>query len=296
MPRVELGIHTGPQDIELAELRKLWRHSDAAGFDLITIWDHLHESPPRDGNGPCYESIATLSALALETQRSRIGCLCFGICYRNPALLAKSLTTIDHLSGGRLTVGIGAGWHKPDHEGYGFGLPPAKERLDRLSEGIRMMRTMFSQPRSSFEGTYYRLNDASNIPQPVQARIPIIVGGAGEQRTTAIAAKWADGTNQGYLEPDVYRHKNQVLDQWCERFERDPKTLERSALIHYRMSSRGEPPSSTEGAIHGSVQQVIDKLGRYVDAGAQRISVAIRPPVDWDALQAYVEEVMPAFR
>ncbi len=296
MARVELGVHTGPQDIELDELRKLWRYCDGAGFHLITVWDHFYESPPRDGSGPCFESIATLSALALETQRSRIGCLCFGICYRNPALLAKSLTTIDHLSAGRLTVGIGAGWHKPDHEGYGFGLPPAKERLDRLSEGVRVLRTMFSNPRSTWDGSHYRLHDAANIPQPVQPRVPIIVGGGGEQRTMAIAAKWADGANQAYIEPDAYRHKNRVLDQWCEKFQRDPQSLERSLLVHYRMTSKGTPTGPLEGAIHGSAQQVVDKLGQYVDAGAARISIAIRPPLDWESLQTYVEEVMPAFR
>jgi len=117
VPKVELGVHTGPQDIELDELRRLWRHCDAAGFDLITVWDHFYESPPRDGNGECYEALASLTALALETSRSRVGCLCFGMGYRNPAALARSLTTIDHLSNGRLTVGLGAGWHQPEHEG-----------------------------------------------------------------------------------------------------------------------------------------------------------------------------------
>jgi F420-dependent oxidoreductase-like protein len=293
---MELGVHTGQQDIELAELRKLWRHCDAAGFDLITIWDHFYESPPRDGTGVCYESVATLSALALETQHSRIGCLCFGISYRNPAMLAKSLTTIDHLSNGRLTIGLGAGWHVPDHEGYGFGLPPVKERMERLTEGVQIVRAMFSNERSTFDGAYYRVQDASNYPQPVQRRIPIIVGGGGERRTTAIAAQWADGANQAYIEPDVYRHKNEVLDQWCETFGRDPKTLERSLLVHFRMSSRNGAAQPQQGAIFGPPQQVVDKLGEYAEAGAERVSVAIRPPVDWDSLQSYIEDVMPAFR
>src|SRR5205823_3856028 len=125
---------------------------------------------------------------------------------------------------GRLTVGLGAGWHQPEHEGYGYGLPPVKERMDRLSEGIRVIRALFSNGRSTFDGAYYHLKDAANYPQPVQSRVPLPVG------------------------------------------------------------RRGEP------------RQVIDTLAEYVEAGAQRISVAIRPPVDWDALQSYIEEVMPAFR
>jgi F420-dependent oxidoreductase-like protein len=298
MPKVELGVHTGPNDIEVEELRQLWRHCDAAGFDLITVWDHFYESPPVDGTHPAYEAIALLSALALDTRRSRIGCLCFGMGYRNPALLAKSLTTVDHLSQGRLTVGLGAGWHVPEHEAYGFGFPPARERLDKLSEGTRVVRMLFTQERSDFDGEYFQLKDAMNYPRPVQERIPIIVGGGGEQRTMRIAARWADGANQAYMAPEAYRHKNEVLDHWCEHYKRDPKSLERSVLVHFRMSSRGVPNTGpqADGAISGSAQEVIDRLGQFVDAGAERISLAIRPPLDWDAIQRFIDDVMPAFR
>ncbi|HZT07135.1 MAG TPA: TIGR03560 family F420-dependent LLM class oxidoreductase [Chloroflexota bacterium] len=298
MARVELGVHIGPQDIDLDELRLLWRRCDAAGFDLITVWDHFYESPPVDGSHPVFESIASLAALALETRRCRIGCLCFGMGYRNPALLAKSLTTIDHLSKGRLTVGLGAGWHEPEHDGYGFRFPPVKERMDRLSEGVRIVRALFTQERSTFVGEYYQVKDAPNAPRPVQERIPIIVGGGGERRTLRIAARWADGSNQAYISPEEYRHKNAVLDQWCEQLGRDPRTLERSVNVHFRMSSRGTPPAGAQpdGAISGSPLEVVDRLGQYVDAGAQRISLAIRPPVDLDALETFVDRVMPAFR
>jgi alkanesulfonate monooxygenase SsuD/methylene tetrahydromethanopterin reductase-like flavin-dependent oxidoreductase (luciferase family) len=294
---VELGVHTGQQDIELDELRKLWRHCDEAGFDLITVWDHFYESPPRDGTGVAYESLALLSALALDTSRSRIGCLCFGMTYRNPAVLAKALTTIDHLSKGRLTVGLGAGWHIPEHEGFGIGFPSTKERLDRLSEGVQVVRMMFTRARSNFEGNYYRLKNAANIPPPVQERVPIIIGGGGEQRTMAIAARRADGSNQGYLTAEMYKHKNEVLDQWCERYDRDPKRLQRSVLLHFHMSSKPVLPNAVHasGSIWGEAQQVIDTIGEYVDAGAQLVTFAIRPPIDWEALQSFIEDVKPAF-
>jgi F420-dependent oxidoreductase-like protein len=294
--RVEFGVHAGPQDISLDELRQLWRHCDQAGFDLITTWDHFYESPPRDGNGPCYEALTSLAAMAVETQRSRIGCLCFGMGYRNPAVLAKSLTTIDHLSHGRLTVGLGAGWHVPEHEGYGFGLPSLKDRMDRLAEGVQVVRALLTTARSTFEGKFFHLKDAANIPQPLQQRVPIIVGGGGEKRTTAIAAQLADGSNQAYLTPEVYRRKNEVLDHWCEVFGRDPKTLERSLVVHFHMSSKGGERKPVDGSVHGPAQQVMDQLGAYAEAGAQRISVAIRPPVDWAALQSFIDDVMPAFR
>lgn len=298
MAKVELGIHTGPQDIELDELRKLWRYCDEKGFDWISVWDHFYESPPRDGNGPAFEAIASLSALAMETEKVRVSCLVFCMGYRNPALLTKALTTIDHLSHGRLTIGVGAGWHVPEHEGYGYEYPGVKERLDRLSEGIRVMRLMLTQDRSDFDGRYYQLKNAANFPQPVQARVPIIVGGGGEQRSLRIAALRGDGSNQTYMPAETYRQKNAVLDEWCEHYKRDPKTLERSVNLHFQMSSTGDPDAQPEqrGGLWGRPQHVIDMIGEYVDAGAQRINIAVRPPLDWDALQSYVEDVMPAFR
>jgi alkanesulfonate monooxygenase SsuD/methylene tetrahydromethanopterin reductase-like flavin-dependent oxidoreductase (luciferase family) len=169
---LKLGAHTGQQDIELDELRLLWRHCDASGFDLITVWDHFYESPPRDGNGVAYESLTLLATMANDTENCRIGCYVFGMGYRNPAMLAKALTTIDHLSNGRLTVGLGAGWHQPEHAEYGWGLPPVKERLDKLSEGSRIIKMMFSQEVTTYEGTYYRVTNARNIPQPIQKPIP----------------------------------------------------------------------------------------------------------------------------
>ncbi len=298
MAKVELGIHTGQQDIDLEGLCNLWRTCDAGGFDLITVWDHFYESPYRDGNGPVFEAIPALTLLATVTERARVGCLVFCMAYRNPALLAKSLTTIDHVSGGRLTIGLGAGWHRPEHAGFGYSYPAVKERLDRLSEGTRIIRMMLTQERSTFEGRYYGIDNVANLPQPVQARVPIILGGAGEERSLRMAAARADGSNQTYMSSETYRHKNEVLDQWCEHYQRDPKTLERSVNLHFQMTSTGNPDQQPEqgGGLWGSPQHVIDMIGEYVDAGAQRVSIAVRPPVDMDALQSYIEDVMPAFR
>jgi F420-dependent oxidoreductase-like protein len=298
MPRVQFGVHTGPQDIELSELRRLWRHCDDAGFDLITIWDHFYQSPYKDPLSPTYEAVALLAAMASDTRRCRIGCLCFGMGYRNPAVLAKSLTTVDHLSGGRLTVGLGAGWLVEEHQAYGIDLLSVKERMARFGEGVQVVRQLFNEEKSSFEGQYFELNDATNYPRPVRGTIPIIVGGGGEQKTLAIAARYGDGSNQAYMTAGAYRHKNQVLDEWCARVDRDPATLERSVNLHFHMSSRGEPADAKhpEGSLFGPARQVVDQLAPYVDAGAQRIGLAIRPPVDWDALDTFIADIMPAFR
>lgn len=297
MPKLELGIHSGHQDIDIEEVRRLWRTFDEAGLDLITVWDHMYESPFRDGSSRTYEALTLLTALAMETKNCRVGCLCFGMAYRSPSLLAKALTTIDHLSDGRLTVGLGAGWHIPEHEAFGFDFPDVKERMDRLSEGTRIIRRMLDQERTSFEGKYYRVRNVANVPRPKQQHVPIIVGGGGERRTMAIAARYADGTNQGYMSAESYAAKNKVADEWCERLGRDPKSLHRSVLLHWRMFSRPRPESPVvPGSIYGEPQQVIDQIGEYVDAGAQLATFALRPPLDWDAIQSFIEDVMPAFR
>jgi F420-dependent oxidoreductase-like protein len=300
MAKIELGVHTGQQDIELDELRKLWRTAEASGFDWISVWDHFYEAPPRNGVGPTYEPVALMAALALETTRVRIGCLVFCMLYRNPALLAKSMTTIDHLSHGRVSVGLGAGWHMQETTAYGYQFPPVKERLDRLAEAARIIRLMLTRDRSTFEGKYYSIKDASNNPRPVQERVPIIIGGGGEQRTLRIAARRADGWNVPYIGADVFKHKSKVLDEWCERYDRNPASIEKSVNLHFLMSSQGaarsEDPRAREGGLWGEPQQVIDRIGEYVEGGAVRVNIAIRPPVDWDALQSYVEDVMPAFR
>ena len=195
MPKIELGIHAGQQDIELDELRRLWRHCDENGFDFISCWDHFYEAPNRDNEGPTYEGVALMAAMACETKNARLGCFVFCMNYRNPALLAKSLTTIDHLSGGRVSAGLGAGWHVQEHAAYGYDFPPVKERLDRLSEGVRIIRGMTTKEHYTFKGKYYRVENIRNNPMPVQGRMPIIIGGGGEQRTLSIAARRADGWN-----------------------------------------------------------------------------------------------------
>jgi alkanesulfonate monooxygenase SsuD/methylene tetrahydromethanopterin reductase-like flavin-dependent oxidoreductase (luciferase family) len=297
MAKLKLGVHAGQQDIELDELRTLWRKVDEYGFDLLTCWDHLYESPSRDGQGQSYESQAVLAAMAVETRTIRIGCYVFCMGFRNPAILAKALTTIDHLSHGRLQVGLGAGWHQPEHLAFNVPLPSAKERLDKLSEGARIIRRMFTQESTTFDGKHFKVTNVHNIPQPVQARIPIIIGGGGEQRTLQIAALHGDGSNITYQTPEVFERKMDVLTQWCEKSGRDPASIDRSVQLHFLMSSRGKDPGPQRDiGIWGEAQQVIDRLGEYADGGAHGVNVAIRPPVDWDALQSYAEDVMPAFR
>ena len=155
--------------------------------------------------------------------------------YRNPGLLAKSLTTIDHLSNGRVDCGLGAGWHDVEAKAYGYPFPTIGPREDMLEEYAQIMRLLLDpeQRRASFEGKHFRVVDAPNNPKPLQPRIPIWIGGRGEKRTLRAAAKYADGWNGAYIGPDDWAHKGRVLDQWCETEGRDPKTIMRTVNLGF---------------------------------------------------------------
>lgn len=305
--KIRFGVHTGQQDVDMAELRRLWRFADTSGFDWISVWDHIYEAPPINSESPVFEAVACMATLAADTQNVRVGCLVFCMGYRNPALLAKSLVTIDHVSGGRLEVGLGGGWHEAEHVAYGYPFPPIKTRLDMLEEGIQVIRMLFTQERSDFRGKHYTLSNAACYPKPVQRRVPIIVGGRGEKRTLRIAARYADGWNAAYISPEEFRHKSQVLDQWCDKEGRDPATIDRTINVGFYMGADAKSaervrrerlagaPGGEVGHLVGTPAEAIERVGQYAEAGASRINIAIRPPVDWEGLEAYVKEVMPAF-
>ena len=308
--KLRLGIHIGPQNIGMSDLRRLWRFADAH-LDWISVWDHLYEAPYIDGESPEFEAATLMAAIATDTTRVRIGCLVFCMLYRNPGLLAKCFTTIDHLSDGRLEIGLGAGWHEQEFAAYGYTFPPIKQRLDMLEEGTRAIKQLLTQPRTDFHGTYYQLNNAAMYPKPVQAHVPLWIGGRGEKRTLRIAARHADGWNVPYIGADEFAHKCGVLNEWCEREGRDPRTIERGVNLAFNMApsaaaaaertarARQQWGAQAEermaGVLTGGPQEAIAKLAQYAEAGASRLNIAIRPPVDWEALDAFVAEVKPQF-
>ena len=221
------------------------RAAEQAGFSLVTVMDHLYQIP---GVGPVtdpmLEGWSVLAALSRETSRVRLGTLVTGVTYRNPALLAKTATTLDVLSGGRAIFGLGAAWNDVEHAGYGFEFPPLRERMDRLDEALTIVRAMFTEDRPSFEGRHYRISAALNMPRPIQPNgPPILVGGGGEQRTLRIAARHADMTHWFALGLDALRHKTEVLERHCAEIGRDPGAIERT--MGHRSSS---PPTTPKRA------------------------------------------------
>lgn len=254
------------------------RAAEEAGFGLVTVMDHLYQI---DGVGPVtdpmLEAWSTLAALARETSRVRLGTLVTGVTYRNPALLAKTATTLDVISGGRAILGLGAAWNDVEHEGYGFEFPPVRERMDRLDEALTIIRAMFTEERPSFEGRHYRVHEVLNVPRPVQPGGPrVLVGGGGEQRTLRIAAKHADMTHWFPLGLDVLRHKTEVLERYCEAIGRDPATIERTMaapVIVVGSDAEREaflermPPERRPYLRAGRPEAMAEALQPYLDAG-----------------------------
>jgi len=302
------GVHIGHMGGPLEEMRRLWRFADAYGFDWFSASDHFQESPPQGGDMDCYEATTIMTAAALETRRVRIGCLVLCLNYRNPGVLAAALTTIDHLSGGRVECGIGAGWHEAEHRAFGIPFDRIGVREDMLEEYAQVLRKLFDPDEkvSQFAGKHFQLNDARNNPKPLRRRLPLWIGGRGEQRTLRAAARWADGWNGPYVGPEEWKHKSAVLDDWCAKEGRDPKEIVRTVNVGFYMgadargAARGEAVYQSHfgrdartGFLRGTPARAAELVAAYREAGVQRLNIGLRQgPYDWDALHAYAEEVV----
>jgi F420-dependent oxidoreductase-like protein len=223
------------------------------------------------------EAYSTLGALSQRTSRVRLGALVSGVTYRNPALLAKTVTTLDVLSGGRALLGIGAAWNEDEHAGYGFEFPRVGERMDRLDEALTIIRAMFTEDRPTFDGRHYRIHDALNVPRPIQTGGPrILVGGGGEQRTLRIAAKHADLTHWFPLGLEVLRRKTELLERYATEIGRDPATIERTIATPVLVAPTPDaaraiverlPPERRAHVQAGTPEQAAEMLRPYIDAG-----------------------------
>lgn len=288
-------MHAGPQDLSVDELKKLWRTADDNGFHWVSVWDHFYANPLVDRNNPCFEGVAAMSALAALTDNVQVGCLVFCALFRPPAVLAKAAVTVDHLSGGRAQVGIGAGWLEEEFREFGYGFPPLGKRLDQLEEALAIIRSLLNDEETTFHGEYYQVEGGVCGPKPVNGKLPIWVGGRGKDRTPRIAAKYADGFNMPYLPPGSVLDRLERVSAACEAVGRDPAEIESSVNVGFYLGDRA-PEVNPEGSLVGSPQQAVDRIGEYVDTGVQGLNIAIRPPVDWEALQRFIDDVMPHFQ
>jgi len=288
------GVHVGLQHTSTDELRSVWRRIEDLGFGWISVWDHFYGATGRRDDAECLEAVALHAALACRTSKVRCGSLVYSVGYRHPAVLAKAITAIDLLSGGRADMGIGAGWAQVEYEAYGIPFPDVRTRMDQLEEGIQCLRGLLHDEVTSFEGTWFQLRDARNEPRPVQAKLPIWIGGGGERRTLRIAARHADGWNVPFVAPDVFEHKCTVLDTHCADVGRDPREVRRAVNVGLAWtdeSLRAQFGALADlvrpGVLTGSDEQVVDAIGRYVAAGADQVNIALRAPFDVDALERF---------
>jgi F420-dependent oxidoreductase-like protein len=299
---VRFGVHAGLQNTSIDELRNLWARIEELGFDWISIWDHFYAADAT-GNPHCLEAVATHAALAASTRRVTCGSLVYCAGYRHPAVLANAMATLDQIADGRIVLGLGGGWLEQEYRAYGMPYGTAGERLRMLDECIQCVRLLLTEDTADFKGEFFTLQNAKCEPKPVQARLPLWIGGGGEKVTLRIAAAHADGWNVPFIAPDAWAHKAKVLDAHCERIGRDPASITKSVNVGMAFSDealRAQFGNIAEhvrpGVLTGSVQEIVDKVGAYADAGASWIILAMRAPFDRDGLERFAAEVLPAIR
>jgi F420-dependent oxidoreductase-like protein len=252
--------------------------AETAGFDMVTVMDHYYQiRGVGQETEPMMESYTTLAALSQRTQTVRLSALVTGVTYRNPALLAKMVTTLDVLSKGRAILGIGAAWNEDEHVGYGFDFPPIGRRMDRLEEAVQIARLMFTEERPSFTGKYFRIDRALNVPRPIQAGGPkILIGGAGEKRTLRIVAKYADISNW-FPGVEETKRKIGILERYCEEEGRDPSTILKTVMQPcllaldeaqaHQLKQRIPPERLAISGDPVTPDQAAERLQPYLEAG-----------------------------
>jgi F420-dependent oxidoreductase-like protein len=252
--------------------------AEKAGFDLITVMDHFYQirgiGPETD---PMMEAYTTLSALATQTSSAKLGTLVTGVTYRNPAVLAKMVTTLDVISRGRAILGIGAAWNEDEHVGYGVEFPPIGQRMDRLGEALTIAKLMFTQDRPSFEGRYYKIDRALNVPRPVQPGGPkILIGGTGERRTLRLLAEHGDIGHWFAASLDELKRKKQIFEEHCEAVKRDPSEIVLTLGVTLVLAEtekdanailEGLTPERRAMATVANVPQAAELIGKYIEAG-----------------------------
>ena len=220
-----------PDDKLFDRIIEIAQAAESSGFDSFWVMDHYHQighiGPPSD---PMLEAYTLLAAVAARTSRVALGAMVTGVTYRNPAFLAKVVTTLDIVSSGRAILGIGAAWNEEESRAYGYDWPSTAERFERLEDALQICRAMFTQPRSTFQGKRHHIDGAYNNPQPVQPGGPkILIGGGGEKKTLRLVAQYADMWN-GFGDPTAIKHKVEVLAGHCRDVGRDPADIVKTRL------------------------------------------------------------------
>jgi F420-dependent oxidoreductase-like protein len=308
-----LRVFTEPQQgASYDDLLTVAREAERLGFDAFFRSDHFLTMGPGTGEPGPTDSWVTLAGLARDTERIRMGTLVTSATFRLPGPLAIAVAEVDAMSGGRVELGLGAGWFEDEHRAYGIPFPETGERFERLEEQLAIVTGLWTTPageRFDFEGRHYRLAGSPALPKPVQRpRPPVIVGGLGKRRTPALAARYGDEFNVAFAPLSDFGTLVAAVTAACERADRDPSTMtwstaqvlccgedeeayrRRAAAIHH------QPDQLRAHGLAGTVGEVTDKLGAFADAGAQRIYLQVLDLSDLDHLRLVAQEVAPALR
>ncbi|MFB3104991.1 MAG: LLM class F420-dependent oxidoreductase [Pseudomonadales bacterium] len=259
------------------DVLKLAQHVEQTGWDGIWYADHFMANAP-DTSTPWPEAWTTLAAIGAKVPRLRLGTLVMGNTYRHPAIVAKMAATLDHISGGRAVLGLGSGWQENEHKQYGIPFYTVGERLARLDEACQVIKLLFNEKKSDFDGRFYQLQDASLAPKPIQNPLPLLIGGGGEKVTLKITAKYADEWNV-WGDVDKLRAKMEILDQHCADVGRDPKEIKRTAVALLFMSEDPEYLERTrnsnlqQATIIGTPEEIRDIVAEYANIGVDELIV-----------------------
>ncbi|HNP73445.1 MAG TPA: LLM class F420-dependent oxidoreductase [Kouleothrix sp.] len=282
MSTLRFGIKTAPQHTTYEAMLRVWQAADAVpAFEHAWLFDHF--APIfSDLDGPCFEGFTLLSALAAQTKRIRVGLMVAGNTYRHPAVLAHMGATIDVISGGRFDMGIGAGWNEYEHASMGLPLYAPGERIRRLGEACEIIKRLYTQHLTDFDGRFYQLKDARCEPKPVQKPYPpFVIGGGGEQLTLRVVAQYADVWNFAGGPPEAFEHKAQVLRVHCAAIGRDPAEIALSVQIMVNYENLDETAAN---------------LQRFVDLGATHLILNLRYPYPDGIVERVAAEVLPRVR
>jgi F420-dependent oxidoreductase-like protein len=267
--------------------------AEQAGYDSVWVADHFmaNTGTAEVATPTIHECFSLLAGLATAVPRVRLGSMVAGITYRHPAVLANIAGTIDDLSEGRLVLGVGAGWQLNEHAAYGIELGSVRERLDRFEESLAVLRGLLSEETTTVDGKHYSVTDAPQV-MVTRPRVPILIGGTGEQRMLGIVAQHADEWNC-WSTPEVFAHKSKVLDEHCARIGRDPKTIHRTTQAIILLDQ--EPGEARHPVIGGSPAQIVDTIGQWRESGLDELLIpTLGTPAEARELYARLTtEVLP---
>jgi F420-dependent oxidoreductase-like protein len=308
---IRFGVQTPPQNVTWKELLDAWKLIDELGYDTAWTFDHFFPILT-DPSGPCFEGWIALAALAAETRNVELGTLVTGNTYRNPAVLAKMGATLDHTSHGRLIMGVGAAWFELEHQAYGIPFYTVGERIRRLDEACQLIKSLWTQPQTTFEGKYYQLTDAYCEPKPVrQPHPPLMIGGSGEKLMLKVVAKHADQWNT-FGAPELFRHKLGILKEHCESIGRNLDEIEvswtgtamvteskaeKEAVVALMQKVWGSSAEEIERRLLvGSAAEIRDRINQFIEVGVTHFIMSLMPPFNHDILRRFAEEIIPPFR